>query len=121
MLGFNSRVKFDERKLKRKQEISKEEAQFALDQQVLKDSNFYIPKKETLLEKSGILHSRIGQGHIEWRTPYARRLYYNPQYNFSKDVNPNAQGMWFEVAKSLHKKEWAETAGVSYRKFFNGK
>lgn len=121
MLNFKTKVDFDQSKLKKKQKLSREEAQFALDQQVLKDSNYFIPKQETNLEKSGILHSRIGQGHIEWRTPYARRLYYNPQYNFSKDVNPNAHGMWFEVAKSLHKKEWAETAGVPYRKFFNGK
>ncbi|PKM69178.1 MAG: hypothetical protein CVU95_00930 [Firmicutes bacterium HGW-Firmicutes-2] len=29
-------------------------------------------------------------------TPYARRLYFHPEYNFSTEENPNAQGLWFE-------------------------
>lgn len=28
--------------------------------------------------------------------PYARRLYFHPEYNFRTDKNPNAGGMWFE-------------------------
>jgi hypothetical protein len=114
-------VDLNEQSLGRRQEEAREQAQFALDQQVLKDSNFFIPKREAYLEASGIMHSRLGKGHIEWKTPYARRLYYNPQYNFSKDVNPNAQGLWFEAAKAIHHREWAETAGVPYSRIFNGR
>lgn len=84
-----------------------EKAQFALDQQVLKDSNFYIPKDTGELERSSIRFSRPGEGHIEWNTPYARRLYYNPQYNFSKQPNPNSSGLWFEEAKARHVRDWA--------------
>ncbi|MBD5797198.1 minor capsid protein [Bacillus pseudomycoides] len=84
-----------------------EKAQFALDQQVLKDSNFYIPKDTGELERSSIRFSRPGEGHIEWNTPYARRLYYNPPYNFSHDVNPNAMGLWFEEAKARNVTDWA--------------
>ena len=29
-------------------------------------------------------------------TPYARRLYFHPEYNFSKEEHANAQGKWFE-------------------------
>lgn len=29
-------------------------------------------------------------------TPYARRLYYNPQYTFNTSKNPNARGEWWE-------------------------
>ena len=29
-------------------------------------------------------------------TPYARRLYYHPEYNFKTDKNPNAKGEWFD-------------------------
>ena len=29
-------------------------------------------------------------------TPYARRLYYQPEYNFRKDENPNAGGEWYK-------------------------
>lgn len=31
-------------------------------------------------------------------TPYAARLHEHPEYNFSKDSNPNAQGKWVESA-----------------------
>jgi len=81
-------------------------AQFALDQQVLKDSNFFIPKDTGELERSSIRFSKLGEGHIEWNTIYARRLYYNPQYNFSHDINPNAMGLWFEEAKARNVMDW---------------
>ena len=29
-------------------------------------------------------------------TPYARRLYFHPEYNFKRGNNPNAGGKWFE-------------------------
>lgn len=29
-------------------------------------------------------------------TPYARRLYFNPDFNFRQDKNPNAGGLWFD-------------------------
>ncbi|WP_026582126.1 minor capsid protein [Bacillus sp. J33] len=121
MLNFNVRVNFDETDLQRRFDNARDQAQLALDTQVLKDSNFFIPKRERYLESSGVLHSRLGEGHIEWRTPYARRLYYNPQYNFSKDVNPNAQGLWFEAAKAAYLRRWEEIAGVPYSRFFNGR
>ena len=30
------------------------------------------------------------------QTPYARRLYFHPEYNFQTKDNPNAQGKWYE-------------------------
>ena len=29
-------------------------------------------------------------------TPYARRLYFHPEYNFKRGNNANAGGKWFE-------------------------
>lgn len=29
-------------------------------------------------------------------TPYVRRLYYHPEYNFQTKENPNAKGHWYE-------------------------
>lgn len=55
-----------------------------LDQEVLKGSNYFIPKDTGELERSGVRASQIGKGKIIWDQPYARKLYYNPQYNFSK-------------------------------------
>lgn len=30
-------------------------------------------------------------------TPYARRLYFHPEYNFQTVNNPNAQGLWAQA------------------------
>lgn len=120
MIRFNVNVDFNKGKLRSKISHAKKVAQTQLDQDVLKDSNYFIPKQDGYLERSGILHSRIGEGHIEWNTPYARRLYYNPQYNFSKDVNPNARGLWFEAAKARYKEDWTQRAKETYKKYFNG-
>ncbi|HDR7795314.1 TPA: minor capsid protein [Bacillus luti] len=91
-------------------------AQFAFDQQVLKDSNFYIPKDTGELENSSIRFSKIGEGHLEWNTIYARRLYYNPEYNFSRDINPNAAGMWFELSKARNVVDWTRVAETEIKR-----
>ena len=95
-------------KLANKLEKGLDKALFLTSNQVLEDSNYYIPKDRGMLEGSSFVHSKPEEGHIEWNTPYARRLYWNPQYEFSKDSNPNARGLWFEYAKSQHLPEWLE-------------
>ena len=40
--------------------------------------------------------SNKGATHIVSSTPYARRLYYHPEYNFSKKENQSAGGEWFD-------------------------
>lgn len=37
--------------------------------------------------------------------PYPRRLYFHPEYNFRKDKNPKAGGMWFEPYLTGNKKK----------------
>ena len=39
--------------------------------------------------------------------PYARRLYFHPEYKFQKTKNKNASGMWFDPYISGNKKKWA--------------
>lgn len=41
-------------------------------------------------------NSSKGLASIVSSTPYARRLYYHPEYNFSKKENPHAGGKWAE-------------------------
>ena len=40
--------------------------------------------------------SALGYVALVSSTPYARRLYYHPEYNFQTKENPNAKGKWFE-------------------------
>ncbi|AFE86248.1 putative minor capsid protein 2 [Bacillus phage PBC1] len=88
-----------------------EKAQVVLDEQVLKDSNYFIPKDTGQLEDSSIIASRIGEGELIWDTKYARKVYYGVDINFHTDMNPNAQALWFEAAKSRFLSDWVRAAG----------
>jgi len=104
------RLSFDTNRVKKRILTRMSRVQAALDTQVLKDSNFYIPKDTGNLESSGVRGTIPGSGKVIWDSKYARKLYYNPQYNFSKDSNPNAAGKWFERAKARRKKQWRKIA-----------
>ena len=39
--------------------------------------------------------SRQGKVSIVSNTPYARRLYFHPEYHFQTKENPNARGKWY--------------------------
>ena len=60
------------------------------------------PRDQGYLEGSGGAVDQFGEGdqiHTTLcigDTPYARRLYYHPEYNFQKVNNENAQGLWAE-------------------------
>lgn len=42
--------------------------------------------------------------------PQARRLYFHPEFNFKKNNNPNAGGMWFEPYINGNKKDYVNKA-----------
>ena len=49
-------------------------------------------------EKFSVNCDRSSSGKVSLihEGPYARRLYYHPEYNFQTKENPNARGKWFE-------------------------
>nr|DAU31643.1 MAG TPA: Minor capsid protein [Caudoviricetes sp.] len=69
-------------------------------------------------EATFVDYSESSQGKVTLvsATPYARRLYYHPEYHFQKDENPNARGEWYE--------DWlpggseADFAAKAYKQFF---
>lgn len=52
----------------------------------LQNESFFIDYSESKTGKVTLVHAE----------PYARRLYFHPEYHFKKDENPNAKGKWFE-------------------------
>lgn len=52
----------------------------------LQNESMFVDRSQARQGKVSIVHS----------TPYARRLYYHPEYHFQTDENPNAKGHWFE-------------------------
>ncbi len=49
-------------------------------------------------ESTFVDYSKSGEGRVELisATPYARRLYFHPEYKFQTGENPNAKGRWLE-------------------------
>lgn len=54
--------------------------------------------------------SASGEVSICVDTDYARRLYYHPEYNFSREENSNARGEWFEPWIDGEQKDFAQNA-----------
>ena len=52
----------------------------------LQNEGSYVDDSEVLKGTVSIIHD----------TPYARRVYYNPDFNFNTSKNPNAGGEWWE-------------------------
>ena len=104
-LTFNVKSTLKESGIKSDIESKIQQQQKYFDALVLQDSNFFCPIKTGTLQKSAIINSRIGSGELVWRTPYARRQYYEyskPPYQ----PNPNACGKWFEAAKARWLEKW---------------
>lgn len=53
-------------------------------------------------------YSKADRGKVSLvsQTPYARRLYFHPEYEFQKKENPNAQGKWLEPWITGDKKDF---------------
>lgn len=118
-ISFAASALINYAQLKKRGLAARKEAQFALDEDVLGRINSnYLPFRDGILAASGISSSRIGEGQIIWSTPYARRHYYNPQYNFDTTKNSQAGGMWFERAKAAHLSDWVKLAARPFGKEF---
>ena len=64
---------------------------FPRDTGALQNESTFIDTSESRQGKVSIVSSTIVSS-----TPYARRLYFHPEYHFKKDENPNAKGKWYE-------------------------
>lgn len=108
------KVTFNQQEVAARLQKRVERCQLALDQQIVKDSNYYCPMRDGQLMRS-VLSSANGQGLLIWATDYARAQYYGLP-NKSKDSNPNASTKWFEVAKAAKLKEWEALVNREYNK-----
>lgn len=77
--------------------------QQALDNVILQTCDPYIPFDTGMLRDSGHINTVIGSGIVRYRTPYARKQYYE---------NRGGDGLrgklWFERAKADHIDDWAQ-------------
>lgn len=83
-----------------------QQAQKYLDNEVLKDSDPYVPMDTGNLRNSGIRGTTLGSGQVVYNAPYAQKCYYGAKIHFSPAKHPLATAMWFEKAKAANKKKW---------------
>ncbi len=69
--------------------------------------------RDTFVDSS---NAQRGLVRVVTSNPYARRLYYHPEYKFKRDKNPNAGGMWFEPYVSGNKKSFVPTKFAKHMK-----
>ena len=94
-----------------------------IDSTVLNRIEPYLPWRKGIARDSGILHSKIGQGQLIWKTPYIRYIYYGnvmvgPKYGpkvpiekelvYDRSRNPLAGKLWCERYKADHLNDLAE-------------
>lgn len=105
-ITFTVKGNFNDAAAKARISAAIHKAQMKLDQQVINDSNYYVPLKTSTLQKSAIINTVLGSGLVKWRTPYARAQYYGVNFDHSKQRNPNACAKWFDAAKARKLKDW---------------
>lgn len=104
-ISFDARANINIGRIKSENEAKIKQIQAPLDALIIADSNYFCPIKTGTLQKSAVINTHIGDGVIKWKTPYARRQY----YEYSKPAyqpNPNACGKWFEAAKARWLEKW---------------
>lgn len=83
-----------------------------------------IPFAEGTLQniQSGVNKDQLQKGQLEiyHDTPYAGRLYYNPQYDFNQEFNTNAKGEWWEDYLTGKNKNRPKMLFEHYLKKFGG-
>jgi hypothetical protein len=83
------------------------------DAQVIPRDSGHLQGDATVVDES---QAKSGTVSLVSQTPYARRLYFHPEYNFSKRDNKNAQGKWYEPWITGNKKDFCkETFAKIYK------
>lgn len=101
MIKVNSVVKLNMPKIRQLSDAavkSLEQTAEALHKEVVQAQ--VMPRDDGILQNESTFvdysSSRYGKVTLASSTPYARRLYFHPEYHFQTDENPNAKGEWYE-------------------------
>lgn len=101
MIKVSSKVKLNMAQinlLERAQVVALEQTAEALHAEVTQAQVFPRDTGHLQDESTFVDYSQSDQGKVTIvsSTPYARRLYFHPEYDFQKTANPHAKGRWYE-------------------------
>lgn len=119
-MKVNAKVTLNQKVLAELEQIQKQAIEMTAEA-VLTDikTSGVVPKDRNQLELSGFVdltEIRQGIASIVFDTPYARRLYWHPEYNFRTDKNPHARGKWMEPYYSGEKKKFVQQTFAAFVK-----
>lgn len=101
MIKVSSKVKLNMAQinlLERAQVVALEQTAEALHAEVIQAQVFPRDTGALQNESTYVDYSKSNEGKVTIvsSTPYARRLYFHPEYDFQKTANPHAKGRWYE-------------------------
>lgn len=104
-------------KIKKLKEVSQKAFGLTVEA-VLSDVRTYqtVPKDTGELERSGFpeIEAKNMVARIIFDTPYAKKMYWHPEYNFCKDKNQLAGGLWMQTYIDGPKKDFVKN---TYKEF----
>lgn len=110
-------------KIKQLQEIAQKAFELTV-KEVLTDvqQSQTIPKNVGELERSGFIEVDVTNmvAKIIFDTIYARRLYWHPEFDFRKDKNVNAGGLWMQTYIDGPKKNFVKETYLAFLKQLGG-
>jgi hypothetical protein len=111
MAGLKFSMKFNDQNVRRIQKAASE-ALFLTMEAVHTDvvQAQVMPFDTGTMQNESTFVKQINDNHVSLitSTAYAQRLYFHPEYDFSKASNPNAQGRWLDEWISGSKKDWVQ-------------
>lgn len=121
MIKVKSKLKLNQKAIRKIEEAAIKALPLTMEAMKSEINNMQVVPKETgNLEESAVTGVENNKGFISYNTPYARRLYYNPQFNFRTDKNPNARGRWLDDFIYGPKKNWLAQAYGEFLKQLSG-
>lgn len=125
-MGVTVKVELYPDKIRKLQEISQKAFELTVNA-VLTDiqQSQTVPKEHGDLERSGVIDIDVKAmvAHIIFgstESPQARRLYWNPDYHFRYDKNPNAGGLWMQTYLDGEKKDFVKEEYGTFLKQLGG-
>lgn len=120
MFNVSSRIKINQFRIKNLSEATVKALEMtaeALHTEIVQAQVIPYQRGTLQNESTFVDYSNSSRGKVTLvsSTPYARRLYYHPEYNFNTSENKNAKGKWYEDWIDGKKKDFCKD---TFKKFY---
>ena len=120
MFNVSSRIKINQFRIKKLSEATVKALEMtaeALHTEIVQAQVIPYQRGTLQNESTFVDYSNSSRGKVTLvsSTPYARRLYYHPEYNFNTSENKNAKGKWYEDWIDGKKKDFCKD---TFKKFY---